>query len=300
MLLERNKKNAEKLLDCPSAVRIFQLFQKHPFRRFSNAEIAAGTSSTPGESTEAADKMASLGILKRLKVQDDVCFKADYHGRPWQWFSALVNDRQYIYRPPTHRSSRAVFLDRDGVINSVIFRDGRPASPRRLEEFTWEKGVRAALTTLKSYGYVLLVTTNQPDVARGYLSEDMLDAMTEQLYSDIPIDAIWICPHDKGDGCECRKPKPGMLLDAAKTWGIDCNRSYMVGDTWKDMDAGRAAGCTTILLDRPYNTATVSDYRASDLQAAVKVMTGSPNPCPIYDIVEANGGETKCFGSTNT
>lgn len=162
-----------------------------------------------------------------------------------------------------------VFLDRDGVINRVIMRNGWPCSPRTIQEFEWEDGIKEAMEMLKDHGLILIVVTNQPDIARRKMSMETLDAMTDRVYSEIPVDAVWICPHDDGDRCDCRKPKPGMLLDAAKRWHIDCGRSFMIGDGWKDMGAGQAAGCMNILLDLPYNQGVPCDYRLPDLKQAV-------------------------------
>ena len=170
---------------------------------------------------------------------------------------------------------RAVFLDRDGVLNRLVMRDGSPSSPRTIEEFEWEDGVVEAVERLKEYGFVNIVATNQPDIARGKMSEESLKAMTARVYSDIRIDEVRICPHDDADGCICRKPKPGMLLQAVKRWAINCSRSFMVGDSWKDMGAGRAAGCTTILLDRPHNQGVLCDYRLPGLKEAVELIIGS-------------------------
>ena len=167
---------------------------------------------------------------------------------------------------------RAVFLDRDGVITRTVLRNGRPCSPRTMEEFAWEDGVQKELMRFKDNGLILIVVTNQPDIARYKMSMDTLNAMTDRIYSEIPVNAVLVCPHDDIDGCNCRKPKPGMLFEAAKVWGIDCTCSFMIGDGWKDMGAGQAAGCTTIILDRPYNQEVQCDYRVPRLKEAVEII----------------------------
>ncbi|MDY0042782.1 MAG: HAD family hydrolase, partial [Desulforhabdus sp.] len=164
---------------------------------------------------------------------------------------------------------KAVFLDRDGVINKVVMRKGKICSPRTVREFEWEDGVEQAVSMLKQYGYLVIVATNQPDIARSRMTRISLDTMTEKIYRSLSVDSVWVCPHDDTDGCGCRKPKPGMLLDAARVYGIDCGDSFMVGDTWKDMETGRAAKCKTILLDRPYNQRAVCHYRVKNLLSAV-------------------------------
>ena len=170
------------------------------------------------------------------------------------------------------RLSPCVFLDRDGILNKTKIRNGRPCSPRTLNEFELEKDINESLESLREDGFLLIVVTNQPDIARGKMSRRVLEDMTERIYSTMPVDAIWICEHDDADGCACRKPKPGMLLEAAQRWGIDCSRSFMIGDGWKDMEAGLAAGCTTILLDRPYNRGVACVYRLPGLSQAVELI----------------------------
>lgn len=148
--------------------------------------------------------------------------------------------------------TRAVFLDRDGVINANVERDGRPVAPTTLAEFRLLPGVADAVNRLKSSGFSIIVVTNQPDIATGRTSRETLDAMHAQLCGLMPIDDIRVCSHIDADNCHCRKPKPGLLLDAATEHGIDLARSYMVGDRWRDTEAGRAAGCLTIFVDYGY------------------------------------------------
>jgi len=150
-------------------------------------------------------------------------------------------------------SERAVFLDRDGVVNCAIVRDGRPYPPANVDELEILPGVGGALRDLKARGYLLIVVTNQPDVARGTLRVEDVEAIHARLAAQLPIDAFVSCFHDNGDGCTCRKPKPGMLIDAAARFGIDVARSYMVGDRWRDVDAGNAAGVRALLVDYGYD-----------------------------------------------
>lgn len=153
---------------------------------------------------------------------------------------------------PGGGKSRAVFLDRDGVINRAIVRDGKPFPPSTPEELEVLPGVLEALHELKSHGYKLLVVTNQPDVGRGTQSRQMLDVMHQTLRARLPIDDILVCCHTDQDECDCRKPMPGMLLEAARKYNIDLAPSFMVGDRWRDIDAGYNAGCKTILIDYGY------------------------------------------------
>ena len=168
--------------------------------------------------------------------------------------------------------AKAVFLDRDGVINKVILWDGKPYSPRKYDEFVLNDGIRDAVCKMKELGYKTLVVSNQPDLARGKITQGVLDLMTERMCGEIPIDNVYICPHDDIHQCSCRKPKPGMLLEAASRWEIDLSSSFIVGDTWKDMQAGKAAGCKTILLDALYNQDVQCDIRVKSLSEAVSVI----------------------------
>jgi len=146
----------------------------------------------------------------------------------------------------------AVFLDRDGVLNKAIIRDGKPYPPRDLGEFAITPDARAALFALKSEGFLLVVVTNQPDVVRGRVNRAEVDAINAKLASGLPLDAIEVCEHDDKEHCDCRKPKPGMILRAQQKLGIDLVRSFMVGDRWRDIEAGRRAGCRTVLIGDGY------------------------------------------------
>lgn len=148
---------------------------------------------------------------------------------------------------------RAVFLDRDGVINRVVVRGGRPYPPDSVAALEVLPGVADALARLKAAGYCLVVVTNQPDVARGRQTRASVEAMHTRLASELPIDDFRTCYHDDEDGCSCRKPRPGLIIEAARAHGLDLERSVMVGDRWRDVDAGRAAGCATVFLDYAYD-----------------------------------------------
>jgi D-glycero-D-manno-heptose 1,7-bisphosphate phosphatase len=146
----------------------------------------------------------------------------------------------------------AVFLDRDGVLNEAIVRHGKPYPPRDLSELVITQGARAALEVLKREGFLLIVVTNQPDVARGKANRADVDNINAQLAATMPLDAVEVCEHDDKEQCDCRKPKPGMILRAREKFGVDLARSFMVGDRWRDIEAGRRAGCRTILIGDGY------------------------------------------------
>ena len=148
---------------------------------------------------------------------------------------------------------RAVFLDRDGVINRSIVRGGRPFAPVRLEELEILPGVAEALLRLRKAGFLNIVVTNQPDIATGKQSLATLEAMHLRLSTELAIDGIRVCPHVDTDNCACRKPKAGLLLAAARELGIGLTASCMVGDRWRDIDAGQIAGCNCYFVDHGYH-----------------------------------------------
>lgn len=171
---------------------------------------------------------------------------------------------------------RAIFLDRDGVINRAMVREGKPYPPATLAELEILPGVPEALRRLKANGFLLIVVTNQPDVARGLTPRATVEAFHACLREQLPLDDFRTCYHDSGDHCACRKPKPGLLVQAAVDWGIDTKQCFMIGDRWRDMEAGQHAGCWTIFIDCGYaeQQPECCDYRvASLLDAATIILT---------------------------
>lgn len=147
---------------------------------------------------------------------------------------------------------RAVFLDRDGVINRAIVRDGKPFPPSGMLDFELLPEVESSLAALKAHGFALFVITNQPDVTRGTQTRETVENIHQSLSSSLPIDDIFVCYHDDNDDCACRKPLPGLLLEARSKHDIDLSHSFVVGDRWRDIDAGHNAGCKTVLIDYGY------------------------------------------------
>ena len=168
--------------------------------------------------------------------------------------------------------AKAVFLDRDGVISRSEVRRGKPYAPRRLEDFRLLPGVAKAAQSLKRAGFLVIVVTNQPDIGNGLVHAAVVEAMHAKLRSRLAVDDIRVCPHRQDEGCSCRKPKPGMLLAAAKRWKIDLKNSYLVGDRDGDIFAGRAAGCHTVLINRDYSEPrrAVPEKRVRSLAAAAR------------------------------
>lgn len=166
---------------------------------------------------------------------------------------------------------RAVFLDRDGVLSRAVIVDGRPYPPRRVEDVALVDGVEEACTQLRAAGWLLIVVTNQPDVARGTTTRAEVDAINAVIADRIELDAVLVCPHDDGDVCACRKPAPGLLHEAARRFGISLEDSVMVGDRWKDVEAGRLAGCRTVFIDCGYSERAPSapDLTVTSLREAL-------------------------------
>jgi len=165
-----------------------------------------------------------------------------------------IDEVKSAVRSPLSAVRRAVFLDRDGVINRALEREHKPYPPRSLDEFEILPEVPAACARLKAAGFRLIVATNQPDVGRGTLPQDIVETIHAEMCRRLPIDRVEVCYHPGRNPaeCDCRKPKPGMILRAAQVLGIDLAASWMVGDRWRDIDCGHAAGCRTIFIDRGY------------------------------------------------
>ena len=168
-------------------------------------------------------------------------------------------------------SRAGVFLDRDGVLNAPRVVDGRPYPPRTLDELEVLPGVEDACRELAQAGLALIAVTNQPDIARGDAAEGDVQALNDALRERLGLDEVVMCPHDDADACDCRKPLPGMIISAARRWEIDLGRSVTVGDRWKDIAAGRAAGTRTVFIDRHYDepAPTAPDLTVGELHQSV-------------------------------
>ncbi len=175
--------------------------------------------------------------------------------------------------------NRAVFLDRDGVLNRALVKDGRPYPPSTLEMFEILPGVTEAVHRLHDAGFLLIGATNQPDVARGTQRKEVVEAMNARLLAEMPIEAILVSYED-GDNAPRRKPNPGLLFEAAETYGIDLSLSFMVGDRWRDDEAGRRAGCKTVFIDLGYSERRPDpepDHVALDLSDAASWIISQMN-----------------------
>lgn len=167
---------------------------------------------------------------------------------------------------------RAVFFDRDGVLNEAVVRDGRPYPPQCAAALRITPGAAAGLARLHSLGLPLILITNQPDVARGTQDMAGVEAIHAALRRELPLDEVISCFHDDRDLCACRKPRPGLIFEGAARCGADPRRSFLVGDRWRDIEAGQAAGCQTIWIDHGYRErgpAAPPDARVASLSEAV-------------------------------
>ena len=173
--------------------------------------------------------------------------------------------------------NRAVFLDRDGVINRVTLREGRPHPPASLDKLEFLPDVAEAIEALRSAGFLVIVVTNQPDVATGAQQQAVVEAINRRVQDTLHVDDVKVCYHADADGCSCRKPKPGMILTAEAEWSLDLKGSFMVGDRWRDIEAGQAAGCRTIFVDAGYAERKPENPDAevnSLLEASLLILSG--------------------------
>jgi D-glycero-D-manno-heptose 1,7-bisphosphate phosphatase len=173
--------------------------------------------------------------------------------------------------------NRAVFFDRDGVLNSVIVRDGRAYGPVSIADFELNPWASSAVSDVQDAGFLAVLITNQPESARGNLPDSDLAQMHDVVRDETGMDAIYVCPHLPESACGCHKPDKGMFEDAARDLGINLRRSYMIGDRWRDVGAGNAAGCTTVLISRDYSFtgspvdfSDVPDHHVVSLKEAVQ------------------------------
>lgn len=177
---------------------------------------------------------------------------------------------------PSGKRKPAVFLDRDGVLNRTLIREGKPYSPRKIEDFVILEGVREAVSLLEEFGFVIAVVTNQPDVAKGHLAPDVLTKLHKIITEKTGVKYFYTCKHDDYDSCECRKPKIGLLKNAAEELGLDISQSFMIGDRWKDIEAGQRAGCKCFFVDNKYSERRPNPpfYKVNSLLEAAKIITG--------------------------
>ena len=164
---------------------------------------------------------------------------------------------------------QGVFIERDGILNRVRVERQHQVSPLTVEEFRVNETLAPLLGKLKAGGLLLIATTNQPGLSRGYQSRRELDRMHDLLRRAVPLDDILVCPHDEIDRCPCRKPKAGLLMEAGFKWHLELDRSFVISDKWQDAEAARAAGCTSLLVQSPWVGNGHRDFVLPSLEAVV-------------------------------
>ncbi|MCB9062450.1 MAG: HAD-IIIA family hydrolase [Halobacteriovoraceae bacterium] len=169
---------------------------------------------------------------------------------------------------------KAVFLDRDGVINKSIVREGKPYPPQSISEFEFNPGIHEVCRSLKENGFILIVVTNQPDYKRGTQKLDVIEQLNTHVANKLPIEKVYCCLHDNEDNCNCRKPKPGMILMGIEEFNIDPMQSFMIGDRTSDISAGKACGLKTIFIDYHYEEKQneIPDYTVESIKNIVEII----------------------------
>ena len=167
---------------------------------------------------------------------------------------------------------KAVLFDRDGVLNKSIVIDKKPFPPKSVNECQLTEGIEHLCQYLKTNDYRIFIITNQPDIARGKTSLSEVNKINNFLKDKLNLDAIYCCPHDDSDHCDCRKPKPGMILKAKNEFDLDLEKSFVIGDRWKDIQAGEKAGCTTIFIDYGYDEKKIkSNFTVNSTEKIIEI-----------------------------
>ena len=169
---------------------------------------------------------------------------------------------------------KAIFLDRDGIINHVKIINGKPHPPSNLSEFLIMPNIQEFLELTHKNNYLNIIITNQPDVSRGKISASAVEEINTHIKKKLKVDDIYTCFHDDKDFCECRKPKPGNIIKASMNYQIDLSNSYMIGDRWRDIESGQKAGCKTIYVDYNYDEAkpTTYDFKVNSVKELKRIV----------------------------
>ena len=175
------------------------------------------------------------------------------------------------------QENNAVFFDRDGVLNQLVKRDDSYYSPQKYEDFHIIKGVKEVIGLIREMNYLVIVVSYQPDISRGKLKQSDLNKMTNILYEDLGVDCVYYCTHDDNNDIGCRKPSPGLFLAAQKDYNINFKKSFMVGDTWKDVEAAKKTDIPMVLLDKPYNKNIQDVERVETLYDIISIIKDRTN-----------------------
>jgi D-glycero-D-manno-heptose 1,7-bisphosphate phosphatase len=173
------------------------------------------------------------------------------------------------------KNIRAIFLDRDGIVNDLVFRDNNYFSPRVFNDFKLKRGIKKFLQKAKSLGFLTIIVTNQPDIGRKLMKASELKKMHSAIMENLLVNEIATCPHDDKDDCSCRKPKPGMIKDMSKKWHIDLKKSFIIGDNWKDIEAGKKVGVKTIFWRTRHNKDINADFKVSSYKEIFLIINKS-------------------------
>jgi len=177
-----------------------------------------------------------------------------------------------------------IFIERDGVLNKVRTERQHQVTPMTHREFEINREILPLLKKLKAAGLILIATTNQPGLSDGSLSRRELDMMHQTLRRTLPLDDVVVCPHAEEDRCPCRKPKPGLLIEAKFKWHLDMDRSFVISDKWQDSEAARAAGCTSVLIKSPWVGTAHHDFLLPSFAAAVEKILQLQVPGPAVAV----------------
>jgi len=165
--------------------------------------------------------------------------------------------------------NKAIFLDRDGVLNKAIVKNRKPYPPSSIEELEILPGVYEGIQLLKNSGFKLIVITNQPDVARGSSTKEIVEEINNAIIKQLKVDEVICCFHDDSENCDCRKPQPGMIYQAVNKWNIDLSLSYLVGDRWRDIQTAKNIGLNSILINYDYDEKKINaDFECNNLEEA--------------------------------
>ena len=172
------------------------------------------------------------------------------------------------------KKHKAVFFDRDGVLNHTLLRNGKPCAPRSVEDFKIFSYAKAILNKLVAHNYLIFVVTNQPDVGNGYIPKSLVVEMNNIICTELPIDRIFVCYHSQNQNCFCRKPNTGMLEQAKKSYALDIQNSFIVGDRFTDIEAGKKFKLKTILLGKGYGEKKIvnPDFQIDKLDNLLKII----------------------------
>ncbi len=170
------------------------------------------------------------------------------------------------------KKNKAFFFDRDGIINKSAIKNNKPFSPRYPKDLVLNYELSNFIKKLKEKNYLIIIVTNQPDIKNGKLTNYSLKVINSKIQKYFLVDDIYVCTHGKNDNCMCRKPKPGMLKKAGKKWNIEFEKSYMIGDRWKDIEAGASMNCRTIYIDYNYDEPKpkLYDYKFNSISKMIK------------------------------